>query len=71
MKRNQEAALAEMDCIIAAQLEQSGRHRLVQSLGRLPDPFATLRVLNRWVIRSSPCPGRNNSEETPCPGFWT
>ena len=48
---DQEAALAEMDRIIAAQLEQSGRRRLVQILGRLPDPFAVLRVLNRWALR--------------------
>ena len=47
---DQEAALAEMDRIIAAQLEQSGRRRLVQILGRLPDPFAVLRVLNRWAL---------------------
>ena len=48
---DQEAALAEMDRIIAAQLEQSGRRRLVQILGRMPDPFAVLRVLNRWALR--------------------
>ena len=48
---DQETALAEMDRIIAAQLEQSGRRRLVQILGRMPDPFATLRVLNRWALR--------------------
>ena len=47
----QEAALAEMDRIIAAQLEQSGRRRLVQILGRMPDPFAALRFLNRWALK--------------------
>ena len=48
---NQEAALEEMDRIIAAQVEQSGRRRLVQLLGRMPDPFAVLRILNRWAMK--------------------
>ena len=41
-----------MDCVIAAQVEQSGRRRLVQILGRLPDPFAVLRILNRWALKA-------------------
>ena len=48
---DQEAALAEMDRIIAAQLEHSGRRRLVQVLGRMPDPFAVLGFLNRWALK--------------------
>ena len=48
---DREAVLAEMDRIIAAQLEQSGRRQVVQILGRLPDPFAVLRILNRWALR--------------------
>lgn len=48
---NQEAALKEMDILIPAMLERSGRRRLVQILGCLPDPFTVLRVLNRWAIK--------------------
>ena len=48
---NQEVALEEMDRIIAAQVEQSGRRRLVQLLGRMPDPFTVLRILNRWAMK--------------------
>jgi hypothetical protein len=32
-------------------VERSGRHRLVQVLGRLPDPFAILRIANRWAMK--------------------
>lgn len=49
--QDQDAVLAEMDRIIAAQVEQSGRQRLVQILGRVPDPFAVVRFLNRWVMK--------------------
>jgi hypothetical protein len=48
---DQEAALAEMDRIVAALVERSGRRRLVQILGRMPDPFAVLRFLNCWALR--------------------
>jgi len=48
---DQEAALAEMDRIVAAMLERSGRRRRVQLIGRLPDPFAALRIANRWAIK--------------------
>ncbi|MBU1880359.1 MAG: L-2-amino-thiazoline-4-carboxylic acid hydrolase, partial [Chloroflexi bacterium] len=48
---DQEAALAEIDQILAAMLERSGRRQLVQILGRLPDPFAVLRIANRWAIK--------------------
>lgn len=48
---SQEAALEELDRIIAAQVEQSGRRRLVQILGRMPDSFAVLRIVNRWAMK--------------------
>jgi hypothetical protein len=48
---DQEAVLAEMDRIVAAMLERSGRRRLVQLIGRLPDPFAILRSANRWAMK--------------------
>ncbi len=44
-------ALAEVDRIVAALLARSGQRRLVQLLGRMPDPFAALRVLNRWALK--------------------
>ena len=49
---NQEAALTEMDLIIPAMLARSGRRRLVQILGCLPDPFTVLRILNRWAMKA-------------------
>ena len=48
---NQEAALAEIDRILTALVEQSGRRQLVQTMGRLPDPFAILRIANRWALK--------------------
>lgn len=48
---DQEAALGEIDRIVAALLERSGRRQLVQILGRLPDPFAVLRIANRWAMK--------------------
>jgi hypothetical protein len=48
---NQEEALKEMDLIIAAMLDRSGRRRLVQILDYLPDPFTVLRILNRWAMK--------------------
>lgn len=48
---DQEAALAEMDRILAALVERSGRRKLVQIIGRLPDPFAVLRIANRWAMK--------------------
>jgi hypothetical protein len=48
---NQEAALSEIDRILAALVERSGRRRLVQIMGRLPDPFAILRIVNRWAMK--------------------
>ena len=48
---DQEAALAEIDRILAALVERSGRRQLVQILGRLPDPFAVLRIVNRWAMK--------------------
>ena len=48
---DQEAALAEIDRILAASVEQSGRRQLVQVMGRLPDPFAILRIANRLAMK--------------------
>jgi hypothetical protein len=48
---DQEVALAEIDKILTPSVEQSGRRKLVQILGRLPDPFAILRIANRWAIK--------------------
>jgi hypothetical protein len=48
---DQEAALAEIDRILAAAMERSGRRKLVQIIGRLPDPFAILRIANRWAMK--------------------
>ena len=48
---DQETALAEIDRIVAAMVEQSGRRRLVQLMGHLPDPFAALRIANRLAIK--------------------
>lgn len=48
---DQETTLAEIDKIIAAMVERSGRRKLVQIMGRLPDPFAVLRVANRWAMK--------------------
>jgi hypothetical protein len=48
---DQEAALAEMDRIVAATVERSVRRRLVWVLGRLPDPYAVLRIANRWAMK--------------------
>jgi hypothetical protein len=48
---DQEAALADIDRILAAMIERSGRRRLVQAMGRLPDPFAVLRIANRLAIK--------------------
>ena len=47
---DQEVALAEIDQILAASVERSGRRQLVQILGRLPDPFAVLRIVNHWAM---------------------
>jgi hypothetical protein len=48
---DQEAAMAEIDRIIPAMVERSGRRKLVQIMGRLPDPFAMLRIANRWAMK--------------------
>jgi hypothetical protein len=48
---DQEAALAEIDQILAAMLERSGRRQLVQIMGHLPDPFVVLRIANRWAMK--------------------
>jgi hypothetical protein len=48
---DREAALAEIDQILAALVARSGRRRLVQVMGRLPDPFAILRIANRWAMK--------------------
>jgi hypothetical protein len=48
---DQEAALAEIDRILATAVERSGRRKLVQVIGRLPDPFAILRIANRWAMK--------------------
>jgi hypothetical protein len=48
---DQEAVLAEIDRIVAAMVERSGRRRLVQLMGRLPDAFAILRIANRWAMK--------------------
>jgi hypothetical protein len=46
----QETVLAEIDRIVVAMVERSGRRKLVQLMGRLPDPFAVLRIANRWAM---------------------
>ena len=48
---DQEATLAEIDRILVVSVEQSGRRKLVQFIGRLPDPFAALRIGNRWAMK--------------------
>ncbi len=48
---DQKVVLAEIDQIVAAMVERSGRRRLVQIIGHLPDPFAALRIANRWAIK--------------------
>jgi hypothetical protein len=48
---DQEAVLAEIDRIITAMTERSGRRRLVKAMGHLPDPFAILRIANRWAMK--------------------
>lgn len=48
---DQATALAEMDRIIAALLATSARRRFVKLLGRLPNSFAVLRVLNRVALK--------------------
>lgn len=48
---DQDAALAEIDRIVAALVARSGRRRLVQLLGHLPNAFAILRILNRWALK--------------------
>ena len=48
---DQEAVLAEIDRILAMAVERSGRRKLVQAIGRLPDPFAILRIANRWAMK--------------------
>jgi hypothetical protein len=48
---DQEAALAEFDRILTALVERSGRREIVQIIGRLFDPFAILRIMNRWGMR--------------------
>jgi hypothetical protein len=49
---DQEAALADVDRILAAAIERSGRRQLVKIMGRLPDAFAALRILNRWALKN-------------------
>jgi hypothetical protein len=46
-----EAVLAEIDRIVAAIVEQAGRRRWVQFIGRQPNPFAVLRIANRWAMK--------------------
>jgi hypothetical protein len=48
---DQETVLAEIDRIVVAMVERSGRRKLVQLIGRLPDPFAVLRIANRWAMK--------------------
>jgi len=48
---DQEAVLAEIDRIVAVMVAGSGRRRLVQLIGHLPDPFAVLRIANRWAMK--------------------
>jgi hypothetical protein len=48
---DQEAVLAEIDRVLAVLVERSGRRKLVQIIGRLPDPFAILRIVNRWAMK--------------------
>jgi len=47
---DQESALAEIDRILAAVVERSGRRQLVKAMGHLPDPFSILRIANRWAM---------------------
>jgi hypothetical protein len=48
---DQEAALAAIDRILATSVERSGRRQLVQVVGHLPDPFAIMRIANRWAMK--------------------
>jgi hypothetical protein len=48
---DQETALAEIDRTFTAVAERSGQRRLVQVMGHLPDPFAVLRIANRWAMK--------------------
>lgn len=48
---DQKAVMAEIDRIVAAMVERSARRRLVLLLGRLPDPFTILRIVNRWAMK--------------------
>ena len=48
---DQEAILAELDRIVAAIVERSGRRRWVQFIGRQPNPLAVLRIANRWAMK--------------------
>lgn len=48
---DQDAVLAEIDRILAAMVERSGRRQLVQVMARLPEPFAILRIANRWAMK--------------------
>jgi hypothetical protein len=47
----QETALTEIDRIIKALVDHLGKRKLMQIIGRLPDPFSVLRVANRWAMK--------------------
>jgi len=50
---DQEAVMAEIDQIFTAWVEHSDQQRLMRIMGRLPDPFAILRIGNRLVLKAN------------------
>jgi hypothetical protein len=53
----EEAALAELDRLFAAWVQQSPRRKLMKLMERLPDPFAILRIGNHLAMRGFPPEG--------------
>ncbi|HEX7973325.1 MAG TPA: L-2-amino-thiazoline-4-carboxylic acid hydrolase [Anaerolineales bacterium] len=49
---DQEAALVDVDLALIAGAQQGGQQKLFSLAQRLPDPFAILRLANRWMLRS-------------------
>jgi len=54
---SEEAALARLDPLFAAWVQQASRPKLFRLMGRLPDPFPILRVGNRLAMRAFPPEG--------------
>jgi hypothetical protein len=44
---------AEIDQVLAAWVQHSGQYKLMQMMEHLPEPFATLRMGNRLVLKMS------------------